>query len=156
MATVIAVLLLTAGVLLILFHRTSMNTLEVVKTEIVQYLPLTADSFREIFKSQILRYSEYGEELHNCFIDETSFPEKPSALHIRALITLNVARSTPPATIDVYHDDKTGNPCYRANVQGSRSWLICFRDGNVVKLMSEISNLCGRYSEPLRYGFPFF
>ena len=148
----VVVILLTF--LFLLFHYRIMYSPEMVERDIAKLLPLTTESFKYIFWLDSLRNSYYGEYLSNCYLTSLK-EESDSKPHLRAIMTVNVSGAIPPTWMDVYYDYRDDRPCYRMHARGIRSWLVCLRHNNVTRLMAEISEMCGRYTEPLLKPFSF-
>ena len=138
------------GILLLFMSPRAEVSREQIQNDIDIYLPLTQQSFPSIFHLDSLRYSQYGDQLRNCVLTERSVSTHGDAIEeevgVHFLGTLSVVSSVPHTWIDILVDNRVDIPCYRLFVGDLKSWLICFRDGDVIRFMNEISNLCGIHS----------
>jgi hypothetical protein len=150
----VVIIFVLSGALFFLFQKSSIYTREYLEACISTYMPLTSKSFERLFEDAQLRFSEYGDELNHCAIIKDAHPvEKPHDLHIHLVATLGVRDTNIDVKIEIFYDMKTGNPCYKAHVYDMKSWLICFKDQNLPKMMMDVSNLCGRYVPHPLYDF---
>lgn|SRR3989338_1895390 len=150
----ISVVTILATFLFMLFHYRIMYSPEMVERDIARLMPLTPDSFARIFWLDSLRNSYYGEYLHACFLSSLAETTE-SKPHMRAIMIVNVTGAIPPTWMEVYYDYQDDRPCYRMHARGIKSWLVCLKHNNITRLMAEISEMCGRYTEPLLQSFMF-
>lgn len=149
---------LAVSTLVLVFFYNSLVPPHIVEQELDALGPLTTDVFVQAFNLYSVRHSMIGEYLHRCELLDISAEPKyfDGKTYIHRVGTVRVIESTPPTWMDVYYDDVSGNSCYRIYAHEMKSWLICPGNHKMLKLMSEISNMCWRYTDSLKYAMPFF
>jgi hypothetical protein len=123
--------------------------------------PLNPLSFKSLFYSPHLRFSQDGKHLSNCEFIENTLTEKRSlslyplpekdkdeeVCQLNLLGIVSVIRSFPKTWLRVYYQQEKNMYCYIIVVKDTRSSLVCYKEEDLMALIDEIDLTCGEFSQ---------